>query len=262
MEKIVLIGGDKRMLTVKNELCKFGYDVSTLGLIDGDNADISAADVVVLPVPTSRDGKTVNCALTGKILTLDEVERKTKNCKVLCGGRALVGDNVTDYLALDSYCLLNAVPTAEGAIAEAIQRTNHTLWNSKVLVIGYGRVGKILCDRLVGMRCELCVSARKSSDFATLDALGIEHIHTKDAQKKASQFDIIFNTVDVTVFNYLSDFSGLLIDLSSKGCIIDTALETIGDRYIMLPSLPAKCACETAGKILAQTVIQQISYGI
>lgn len=259
MKKIILIGGDKRMLTVKKEFEQYGYIVSTLGLIDGDNADVSSADIIVLPVPASRDGKTVNCALTGRIITLDEVEQMTKNCRVFCGGKAIVGDNVTDYLALDSYCLLNAVPTAEGAIAEAIRRTSHTLWNSQVLVIGYGRVGKILCDRLLGMRCNLCVSARKSSDFATLDALGIKHIHTKDAQKNASRFDIIFNTIDVTVFNDLSDFSGLIIDLSSKGCVVDTALDNLADRYVILPALPAKCASETAGKILAQTVIQQIS---
>lgn len=245
------------MLTVKSELEAEGYEVTTLGLIDGDNGDISDADTVVLPIPSSRDGRTVNCALTGRVITLDEVKRKAENSQILCGGKALTGDNVTDYLALDSYCLLNAIPTAEGAIAEAIRRTNHTLWNSRVLVVGFGRVGKVLCERLIGMKCRLCVSARKDADFAMLDTLNIEHIHTDTAEENADKFDIIFNTVDVTVFDDLSRFSGIFLDLSSKGALSHTAAENLAERYAMLPSLPAKCAPDTAGKILAQTVIQQ-----
>ncbi len=260
MKKIVLVGGDKRMLTVKRQLLLAGYEVSTLGLTDGDDGDISVADVTVLPVPSSRDGRTVNCALTGRIITLDEVKHKSNGHPILCGGTAIEGDNVINYISLDSYCLLNAVPTAEGAIACAINSTTHTLWNSRILVVGYGRVAKILCNRLIGLGCKLCVSARKPADFATLDTLGIKHIHTHNAESVAENFDIIFNTIDVTVFDHLNKFSGILIDLSSKGCVSHTAAENLANRYMLLPSLPAKCAPETAGEILAQTVIEQISH--
>ena len=46
------------------------------------------------------------------------------------------------------------MPTAEGAIQLAMEELPITLHGARVLVIGYGRLGRVLADRLAGLKAE------------------------------------------------------------------------------------------------------------
>ena len=220
MKKICIIGGDSRLKAVKHHLENQNFFVDTLGLYPNDNGNISLSDVVILPVPTTRDQKTVFTPLTDRIVPLSDVKEKTREQLILCCNYKFDSRRCIDYNTLDSYALLNAVPTAEGAIKIAIENTDFTIWKSKILIIGYGRVGKILADRLKSLDADVTVSARKPRDFALLDSLGFNYINTENIKDIYLGYDIIFNTVDAQV---LSDEvlrnipCNLLIDLSSKG---------------------------------------------
>ncbi len=250
---ILVVGGDKRMNIALKELKNMGYEVESLGLTDGDNGNLNKADVILLPVPTSRDKVNVFCPQSDIKIPLNSFKKLPQKPLILSCG-CYCGDSCIDYLRLDDFCLLNAVPTAEGAIAEAIKDTPFCLWNSNVLVIGYGRVAKILVDRLQALKCNITVSARKQRDFAQLDALGIKHIYTKDVPTTASQFDIIFNTIDIMLFNDLALLKNIyLYDLSTTGCLNFDKASNIGIKAKKLPGLPGKIAPLTAGKIIAET---------
>ncbi len=242
-----------------NELKNLGYTVQSLGLSNEDNGKIEDANVVLLPVPTTRDGKNIFCPQSDKTIPLEYVNKVGRHTLVLSCGYDFNDTNCIDYLKLDNFCLLNAVPTAEGAIAKAIIDTPFCLWRSRVLVTGCGRVAKILIDRLNALKCDLTVSARKLRDFAYLDAMGIKHIHTNDVTKNACHFDIIFNTVDAPIF---TDFDQLkncyLYDLSSKGCLDFEKAKENNINAKKLPGIPGKIAPITAGSIIAQTVNQLI----
>lgn len=248
------------MNVAKRELENMGYQVDTLGLLENDNGSITQADVVLLPVPTTRDGKNVFCPQSDKIIPLEYINAKKKDALVLSCGYSFDAVNCIDYLSLDSFCLLNAVPTAEGAVARAINDTPFCLWQARVLVIGNGRVGRILADRLKALGCDLTVSARKASDLALLEALGIKYIHTNEVPQKAHRFEMIFNTIDVPIFkdNLTNLENCFLYDLSTKGCLDFEAAQRNGIRAVKLPGIPGKTAPLTAGKIIAQTVNQLI----
>ena len=257
--KILLIGGDRRMLYAKDALERRGHTVKTLGLLAGDGEDISGAGAVILPVPLTRDQVNINCALTGKKIPLEALPGLTDGARVFGGGK-LALKNYTDYLSLDSYALKNAVLTAEGAICHMLGNTAFSLWKSNVLVIGYGRVGKILADRLSGFKPNLYVSARSEKDFAALEALSVKHICTSAIDKCDTRFDVVFNTVDIkhndSVAAALS--GSLYIDLSSRGELPHDAAENHGIKYERLPGIPAKTAPVTAGVIIAETVIEYL----
>ncbi len=254
--KILIIGGDKRMLFAKYYLETKGFETDTLGLIGGDCGDISAAEIILLPVPSTRDKVNINCPLTQRKVPIDFLKKAHTDTLILSGGLKLDNPNCVDYLALDSYAVLGAIPTAEGAIHCAIENTDFTLWNSKILIIGYGRVSKILANRLLGFGCNLAVSARNNTDFSYLDTLKINHIHTKNVADKINDFDIVFNTIDVPILNGNTiETNTLIIDLSTKGCFLSNEDKA---NLIRLPAIPGKIAPKTAGEIIAQTVIQQI----
>lgn len=259
MKRVLIIGGDNRLKVVKKQLDKENFFVETLGLYPDDNGVIENADVIILPVPTTKDGQTVYTPLSDRKIFLEEISRRAKNQLILCCNYRFEGKNYIDYNQLDSFALLNAVPTAEGAIALAINETDFTLWESRVLVIGYGRVGKIVADRLKALGAKVTVSARKPRDFATLSALGFKHINTETLCDIYLDFDIIFNTVDAQVLNdnALENCpADLIIDLSTKGGFNLNYAKALGIKAFKPGGIPGICAPKTAGEILAKTVCE------
>lgn len=263
MKKITVIGGDDRLKVVERELAASNYAVDTIGLYENDCGSVEDSIAVVFPVPTTKDKKTVYTPLTHRrILLSDIADRLSRNQLVLCCNYRFENLNCIDYGALDSYSLLNAVPTAEGAIKLAIENTPYTLWQSRVLVVGYGRVGKILADRLKAMGCKVTVSARKPADFALLEALGFNSVNTGNLNFGNLDYDIIFNTVDVKVISDTAlkgSGSSLLIDLSSKGGFSIDAATDAGIKAIKAPGLPGIVAPQTAGNILSKTITELIN---
>lgn len=251
------------MLVAKKELEDKGFRVDTLGLFEGDNGNIKTSDILLLPVPTTKDGVNVFAPLTGRVIPLEWVENSiTHSQTVLCCNYSFKNGKCTDYNRLDGYAILNAVPTAEGAIKWAIEKTPFTLWNAKVLVIGYGRVGRVLADRLKALGSKVTVSARKSPDFALITAFNMETVHTVKLNEGILDYDIVFNTVDVPVLdnetlkNSPCDF---FLDLSSLGGFDLEYARSIGKRADTAPALPGRTAPETAGRVLAQTVTEIIT---
>ena len=258
MKKITVIGGDNRLKIVKERLEETGYAVDTLGLFTEESGDIKSSQIVVLPVPTTKDGLNLFTPLSHRKIPLSYiVENTTSNQLILSCNYLFEGRQCVDYGSLDSYALLNAVPTAEGALKLAIENTPYTLWKSRVLVIGYGRVGKILADRLKAFGCDVTVSARKPADFAMLDTLGFSYINTEQLNSVPLDYQIIFNTVDVKV---LEDGTlekckcDLMIDLSTKGGFSLDAAEGCGIKAFKAPGLPGIIAPRTAAEILCNTL--------
>lgn len=259
MKKITVIGGDKRLKNAEKQLKEKGFSVDTVGLYDNDSGEIPDGDVFLLPVPTTKDGETVFAPFARRKIYLSEVADKADNRLILTCNYSFKGKNCIDYGGLDSYSLLNAVPTAEGAIKLAIENTSFTLWQSRVLVIGYGRVGKVLADRLKAFGAYVTVSARKPSDFALIKAFGYNAVETRTVGGLLSDYDIVFNTVDVKVIDekaFETCSVKLLIDLSSAGGFDLAVAHDCGIQALKAPGLPGITAPLTAGKILAETVTE------
>ncbi len=257
MENILFVGGDLRSRYAFKVLSEDGFTVSSYGLFEGDGYPKLAKkyDIVVLPVPTTRDGVNVNCPLTESKIPLAHIRELYSDSLILSGGYAFDGLRYIDYLSRYDFSLLNAIPTAEGAIMKAIELSDKTLFDSKILVIGYGKCGKILADRLIGLKCDVTVSARKAQDFSMLSSLNIKHIHTNDVKDNASRFDIIFNTVDVELLSPSEEIrNSIVIDISSKGCLNFNEASIRGLKAVKLPGIPGKTSPESAGKIVAKTV--------
>ncbi len=262
MKKITVIGGDKRLKTAVKVLCEKGFTVNTIGLYDDESGNIADGDALLLPVPTTKDGETVFAPFAKHKIYLSEVADKADNRLILTCNYSFRGKNCIDYGKLDSYSLLNAVPTAEGAIKLAIENTSFTLWQSRVLVIGFGRVGKVLADRLKALGAYVTVSARKPADFALIKALGYKAVQTRTVSDTLSDYDIVFNTVDAKVIDeraFENCTVKLLIDLSSFGGFDLANARDCGIHALKAPGLPGITAPHTAGKILADTVTEILS---
>lgn len=158
----------------------------------------------------------------------------------------------------------NAVPTAEGAIEIAISETPITIHGSKCLVLGYGRIGKILSKFLDGMGAQTYVEARKYADLALIESHGCNPLTMKETKMRLDEFDIIFNTVPALILTR-EDLEkvkkdALIIDLASKPGGVDfTAAKELGIHVIWALSLPGRTAPVTAGIIIKDTITNILS---
>ena len=102
-----------------------------------------------------------------------------------------------------------------------------TLWESRCLVLGFGRVGKQLSLRLQRLGARVTVAVRKDADRALLEALGLAHDTVAKYRSPLGQYRVIFNTVPAPVFTPAQyDAIGpacVLIDLASAPGGIDAS---------------------------------------
>lgn len=279
MRTFLVAGGDMRSVSLARRLAENDM-VSVIGF-DGDifeNTDIISinkvselpekADCLVLPLPVSADGVTLNCPLCGCCPTIRELSAGVKAGGIVFGGKISpeirryfeeTGFHTEDYLDREELAVLNAVPTAEGAIRIAISETVETIYGQEVLITGMGRIAKVLIKILTAMGAKVTAAARKYSDLAWAEIYGCTPLNISEIDGELYKFGIIFNTVPALIFDeerLLSLKSDcLLIDLASRPGGVDfRAAEKFCIKTIHALSLPGKTAPLTAGRIIASAI--------
>jgi dipicolinate synthase subunit A len=280
VKRCLLVGGDDRHKFMANWFSKKGWEVICYGLEKMESLppqihtakDIVPADLIILPIPVTRDGTTINAQYAEKETSIKRfLSLLPKSCLV-CGG--LIPELICkefelkaipyfDYGKSENFALLNAIPTAEGAIEIAIKETPFTLHQAKVCVIGFGRIGKALTSRLLGLGCNVTVTARKTNDLLSIAKSGANALETDKLFTKGP-FNIIFNTVPAHVVGKevmdKQSVDTLIIDLaSSPGGVDFDYAKSKKIRTIHALSLPSKCAPVTAANITAKVIYDYIS---
>ena len=166
-----------------------------------------------------------------------------------------------DYFAREEFAVANAVPTAEGALAIALNELAVTLNGSQALVVGFGRIGRLLAKSLSALGAHTTVSARRADDFAWIRALGYDCADSTQLRDYFAKHKpvVIFNTVPSRLLGRaeleLVGDDSLIIDLASNPGGVDIqAAGALGRRVIWALSLPGKSAPLTAGRIIADTI--------
>ncbi len=130
------------------------------------------------------------------------------------------GIRFVDYMKVDGVASKNAVATAEGAIAEAIQESKVNLQGNDTLVVGYGRCGEVLAEKLLAMNSKVTVMDRKEEKRCRAVAMGSRGISFDEGMTEMEKYDVIFNTVPAPVITkeYLSRTKKgvTIIDIASR----------------------------------------------
>lgn len=273
-KSIAVLGGDKRQIFCGKTFAKEGFKVYLAGfdktedygdfIITDIETALSNGAVVVLPVTGIR-GNIIPTYFSDTELKIGDREIKLLKDKIVFCGKAdtiksLCNDiSVYDYLACEQFAVANALPTAEGAIQVAMEKYEGLISGSNSLVIGYGRIGKILSKLLRALNSNVTVSARKEEHFEYIIADGNKPINTKDI-RTLNNYDLVFNTVPTLLIDEKvlkkTDANPLIIDLASMpgGVDFDSA-ERLKITAIHALSLPGKCSPKSAGEITARTIL-------
>lgn len=199
---------------------------------------------LLLPIPSfATDGSIVGGGNLSTLLTL--LPRDI----IVIGGNLdcpdLVDYSTIDLLDNPFYLIENAKITAYCALQLAASQLPVILDDCKVLVLGWGRIGKFLASLLQRIGAHVTICARKETDRCAIHALGF---HASDFQNiDLSQYQLIFNTVPKMVFPKCPG-TALKIDLAST-------LGLGAPDVIWARGLPGKYAPQSSGTLIAKTLI-------
>ena len=266
-----VIGGDQRSACLARKLAEGGFSVMTWGLSAfgaPNNSPLehtATADTVILPIPLSRGGM-LNCA--ERSLPLEELFSLLAPCQQIFAGGVREDDRLaaqrhsltlTDLMAQEDFTVRNVIPTAEGAIELAMEALPTTLHGTPCLILGFGRIGKLLSHRLKALGAEVTVSARKREDLAWIDAFGYGGIHSARLAGTLGSFRVIFNTVPHLLLTreLLSELRRdcVLIELASADGIDRAAAEEAGLRLVNGRGLPGRTAPERVADIICSAIM-------
>ena len=292
---VAVVGGDLRMLHAAYRLGEMGARIRLLALGDPTphtcrpsetlSDVVRDADTLLLPLPTTRDGVTVNCPRSpNRSVTLDEVAallRERPDLHLLGGllPRALLdalpeGVRATDYYEDEALLLRNAYLTAEGALMLAMQETDCALRGKTAAIIGYGRIGKLLARLLLSVGMEVTVCARRRESLLWAAADGCRPLQIGDAARAGRGLFplccghlVLFNTVPEQVLDrdllLRLEPGTLLVDLASapfgaRDEDVREAERANGLRYIRAPGIPGQYAPRDAGYAIADCVAEAL----
>lgn len=268
---IWVLGGDQRQRILAKLLRDDGHRVHTFGLEGEERPNLEGmgqAHCVILPLPAEKPEGWIDTPLSPVRLSVEQVLSAMEPGQLLCGGlvrealreRAQARNiSLVDYYAREELTLLNAIPTAEGAIQLAMERMPITIHNARIWIIGFGRVGQALGVRLHALGAKVCILARNPAQRALAVSLGLEAEPLHGMGEWLHCPHLVVNTVPVPLLG-VEELSALregawVMDLASEpGGVDRQAAQTLGVDVVWARGLPGKVAPHTAAEYLKDTV--------
>lgn len=258
--KILVAGGDLRQIYLADYLSDLFFVKRRVLAVDfKDCEECGAFDILILPMIAQSEEEFLNAPFFENKFRLCDLCGYLKEGGTVFGGVfsshakeifTSRGFKVFEYQKREELLIKNCIPTAEGALQIAMSELPVTIRGLKVLVAGFGRVGKVTAKLFSDAGAKVTACARKQSDLAMCEALGIDAKKTSEALGAPEEYDLIINTIPSMVIGkqVLEKLKKevLIIDLASRPGGVDFELaKELCIKTVWALSLPPK---ETTAK--------------
>lgn len=286
---IAILGGDRRISYLAPIFLREGCRVICYGTENVSFAESSAperpghllpasapslkeavmgAGTVVCGIPLEKNGF-LNCPVPTPIAQLQRCLRKrqklfggllSEEFRRHCEERSI---ECHDFMKDEPLTLFNAVCTAEGAILEALSHKENVLHQSRCLVLGYGRCGSLIAQRLIGLCADVTVTAQDPTQLALARAKGCHAFPLSELPSRVHVFEYLFNTIPACYLgeNCLPNVrrDSLIIDVASGKLGVDYKMaEELSLNALFCPGLPGKYAARSCAERLAKYVLNNV----
>lgn len=280
---VAIMGGDKRAACMAPVFLEKGYRVITYGIVklpiaaniyqaESFREAVESSRILVFGIPFQQNG----CLFFQEDvpdIPLTELQRCLRKHQEIFGG--VIPENFRrhceereigcyDFMRDEALTVFNAIATAEGAILEALLHKDTNLHCSKVLVLGYGRCGRVLADKLRGLNARVTVCSADPQELALADSMGVDTLLLPRLTQEIFCFEYIFNTIPALILTSAClqavRCNSLIIDIASnQGGVDYTAAKQHGISACHCLGLPGKYAAYSSAQRLAEYVINKVS---
>lgn len=279
-----VIGGDLRQFYLTLELLKKNPSVcasalcqrpsdSAVCLVTVEEA-VTCSAAIICPIPLSRDRHTINQADPDEPISLTHILSLLKKGQHFFAGcipdeffkKAFEqGVFVSDLMQDELLSHYNTIATAEGVLCEAIRQSPVNLHRSRCAVLGYGKCGRTLTDKLAGLSCHISVFTAPKQERAQAMLRADRALPLAALPEKIEQFDFIFNTIPSVVLTAeilkkTAPHAVILDIASAPGGIDFDAAKDLSVHAASCPLLPGRYAPLSSAKAIAAS-IQRILKG-
>lgn len=279
--KFAIIGGDLRLVKLAQILQKENNLIYVFGLEKskelGNYSNIKIkkdlvqtlenTEIIISSIPFSRDKQTINMPLSDNKIKIDELMNLIKDKTLIAG--TISNDiyekykdvKIIDIMKNEKLAILNTIATAEGAIKEIIENTQINIHGSKIMILGFGRIGKTLAKKLDGLSAKVTVVSKEDEELAWAEAYGYINIELNKIKNIIKDYDIIVNTIPSIILqgSILKEINKnvLLLDLASGDEGINKK-EADENNLNLIKSLgiPGKISPIATAKILKEAIYE------
>lgn len=234
-------------------------------ICDNIKKAIDESEIVISGMPFSKDGVYVNAPYAKEKIKIEELLKELEHKTFFAGGipKKFEGNAIKcfDLLQCEELTILNAIPTVEGTIKIVIEEREETIFESNVLICGYGRIGKILCKVFKNLGANVYCAARKEADLAWIREGKYVPLRYDEICEYAPKINIVINTVPSLVITKkeLDTFNEdvLIVDVASNPGGIDKEYATSKNiKVITALGIPGKEFPKTAAKFIKEAMLQ------
>ncbi len=277
-----IIGGDDRQAYMADNLSDMNFKIITYGLkLKTTNEKIKQANSikdalkhsknVICPIPFTRDNVSVVSQVKNFSLLIQELKNNLNSKHRVFGG-CIPDDFVKfadkrniflyDYMKNESFVIFNAIATAEAAIAQAILNSPINMHSSKCLVLGFGRCGKLIANKLKNLCKTVSICTRNENDRALASAYGYDTFDLFMLQRNIKDFNYIFNTIPETILKkeLIENISkdAFILDITQSGADLKECLKKSINLKISL-AIPGKFKPKSSADALTNLTLQIIN---
>jgi dipicolinate synthase subunit A len=236
--KVSVLGGDRREPEIMRLLAQAGATIMAYGCdplaekylgkpqASSLQEAVTGADIILLPIPyPETDGSLFAPKAPQKIyLTTETLGTAAPNAIIITGVSTPGMKEAAQTLKLrlheyendEDLMILRSASIAEGAISIAVQHSLVSMHQSKVLLVGFGRIGGALGLLLMGMRARLHTATPLPIEQARAYQIGLTVYPFSELADVIGGMDIVFNTIPSKVFD-----RGMLKKLAPDALLID-----------------------------------------
>ena len=277
-----VVGGDERAAELVRLLRRDGYTVYAYGMslpdeekngVTPENTENGVtletalnADAVILPVPLCKPDGILNCP--GAELSVSEILPRFRQSQTILAGlipteiarqAEQAGLSLIDYMNYEPMAIANAAATADAALCVMLRETREPLTRKRCMVLGFGRIGKLMCQRLRGVGADVAAAARNPDDRAWIRALGLPALDASQLAGRLRDFQMVCNTIPAPILDAdaLRELPPdcFLLDLASKPGIDSEAASRLGLPLVWARGLPGRIVPRGAAAILRDTAL-------
>ena len=231
---------------------------------------ICDGDIILFPLPMLNKDGNITAPYCHAPIQLNDLLRYVSKDKIVLAGNItpvakkqfeLCNVQAIDYFEREDLTVTNAMLTAEGAMQTLLNNYTDTLTGARILLLGYGRIGKFMIKLLTAFGSQITVAGRRSDTRAWIESLGLNYVDIAADETYTDAYDIIINTVPHTIIT-----ANRIEALSEKCIILDLASGTGGTDFIHAQkcgihaihalSLPGKATPLAAGAAIKNAVTE------